>query len=508
MSKSNIILDTYLKNILPSIEQTGQYGSIQVIDKEENTRTLYFNTYEEAKGFIKKYGHNNNCYISLSTTKTNTNFEKENWSKRNVIVIDIDCHNTDEEMLELQDIYSLCKKMGLFAHIIVNSGRGWHLYFLLDKEYSAKQVIKVNKRIATLFNADIGAVNNNRARVPYTINTKANIKSSIVITNKPVEPYSLSYLNTFTPNEYKDSSTSTTMKLDKMYCVQQLIKNGTNEGTRNKIAFFIATSCKYAGLSENECIDELIEFNNNCKPPEKINKLKSVARSVYKNTAIISPCQLEEGQQLCNYRCPYKHENCNCIFAKPCNLLKSDKTFDLTEKHILGRTEKGGNRMTMLQALTGTEIAIIGLLKIVTSAMSQDDIVNYLKVSVPTIRTALNNLSKYGMVVRTAQQYGKGKKTLLYFYNSDYDQRYCKLMDVNTALIVAKAQKSINDNDFKVGIAMKYLAVTGQPITHLKISYLTGIEEKNLHRHIKKLDEANLLVKHKTGKSYKYELFY
>ncbi|MEG2057997.1 MAG: hypothetical protein RRZ84_08865 [Romboutsia sp.] len=150
---------------------------------------------------IEKNRHQQ-VYIGLATTD-GAGYKVENLINRNTILIDI-----DEEDLEINQIYDLCKKYGVYAHMVVNSGRGWHIYLKLDKSYSIEDVTRVNKHLVQLFKADINACTSTQIiRVPYTKNFKVDAYASIVKANNQVRPYTLKKLDGHTPIEFKNNNT-------------------------------------------------------------------------------------------------------------------------------------------------------------------------------------------------------------------------------------------------------------------------------------------------------------
>src|SRR5690606_24641870 len=136
---------------------------------------------------VNKYRNRNNCFLGLATTKNFGHYKKDDLATRDVIFIDI-----DEENLSISEIYNKCKKVGLFAHMVISSGRGWHIYFKLDKPYPINEIVEVNRYIKELFNSDIHALSSTQiARIPGSINLKVNKYSSIIPTNNPIIPYTL-----------------------------------------------------------------------------------------------------------------------------------------------------------------------------------------------------------------------------------------------------------------------------------------------------------------------------
>ena len=501
----------YLKLILPTLENNAvEKGYLWINNPNTNfSRQLFFSTYEEGLALIKKYKRNN-CYIGLATTVTEC-YKTELLLNRNVIVVDI-----DEEDLPISDIYYMCKRIGLFTHMVVNSGRGWHLYFKLEGSYPIKDIVEVNRHITSLFKADMKACSSTQIiRVPFTMNLKVNKYSSIVTNSNPIRGYDLNTLRNHRIVEFKKSDTDIEIdNVEDLFCFNQIVRHGASKGFRNNSLMFISTTCKYANLSEHKALQYAYEFNDNCEEKLSKNEVKKVVKSIYDNPSFIKPCCIDTGQKLCSLKCKYKDITSKDIFILS-DISLDDKVVGLTKKHIINyQTVKGKGKKFMLEVLTGTELTVMALLKVCnTKFFTKEDISDFLKISKPTISKALKTLKEKNIVYSTKQQIdGSKKPTELYTYNFDFEKYNKEIIHLNTNLFVAKMQKIIKDNDLKVAIALRYLITNNQTVTLEDISYLTGIPMTNVSKCIGHLKESNLVIvdKIKSNRSIcnSYQLFY
>ncbi len=501
----------YLKLILPTLENNAvEKGYLWINNPNTNfSRQLFFSTYEEGLTLIKKYKRNN-CYIGLATTVTEC-YKTELLLNRNVIVVDI-----DEEDLPISDIYYMCKRIGLFTHMVVNSGRGWHLYFKLEGSYPIKDIVEVNRHITSLFKADMKACSSTQIiRVPFTMNLKVNKYSSIVTNSNPIRGYDLNTLRNHRIVEFKKSDTDIEIdNVEDLFCFNQIVRHGASKGFRNNSLMFISTTCKYANLSEHKALQYAYEFNDNCEEKLSKNEVKKVVKSIYDNPSFIKPCCIDTGQKLCSLKCKYKDITSKDIFILS-DISLDDKVVGLTKKHIINyQTVKGKGKKFMLEVLTGTELTVMALLKVCnTKFFTKEDISDFLKISKPTISKALKTLKEKNIVYSTKQQIdGSKKPTELYTYNFDFEKYNKEIIHLNTNLFVAKMQKIIKDNDLKVAIALRYLITNNQTVTLEDISYLTGIPMTNVSKCIGHLKESNLVIvdKIKSNRSIcnSYQLFY
>lgn len=502
---------TYLKFVLPTLENNKiEKGYLWINNpKTEFSKQLFFDTYEEGISLIEKY-KNNSCYIGLSTTITNS-YKTDCLLNRSVIVVDI-----DEENVPISEVYHICKSIGLFSHMVVNSGRGWHLYFKLEGAYPIKDIVEVNKHITDLFEGDIKACSSTQIiRVPYTKNFKVDKYSSIVTNGNPVRGYELDTLRNHKIVELKKEEGDLDVKnVEDLFCFSQIIHHGASKGFRNTSLMFISSTCKYSNLSEGKALQYAYEFNSNCVEQLSTKEVKKVVKSIYANTSFIKPCCTDMGQKLCNLKCKYKNITSKDIFILS-DITLDNKTVGLTKKHIINyQTIKEKGKKLMLETLSGTELTVMALLKTCnTKFFTREDISDFLEISKPTVSKVLKSLQDKDIIYSTKQQLeGSKKPTELYTYNFDFEKYNKEIVHLNTNLFVFKIQKIIKDNDLKVAIALRYLITTRQSTTLEDISYLTGIDTKNIPKILSNLVGAKLIIvdkiKGKKGLCNSYQLFY
>ena len=486
----------YLKFLFPTLENKKEMGYLWIHNPSNDFKMqLYFNNYNEALELIAKYRHNQ-CYIGLATTD-GQGYKLENLINRNVILIDI-----DEEDLDIKEIYDRCKSVGLFAHMVVNSGRGWHIYLKLDKNYKIEDVTRVNKQLVNLFGADENACTSTQiARVPHTKNFKVDVYSSIVQANVQVKPYSLRKLEAHKIIEFKNNDTELQFgKIEDLYCFNQLVKNGVSKGLRNKSLIFISSTCKYAGLSENRALQYAYEFNNNCKEPQRQSEVIKTVRSIYNNTSIVKPCTQELGQKLCSTQCKCRVMTQDDILNKVDEDIDKDLQVGFTQllfnsRIKVTRKKDEVERGIMLDKLTGAEILIISELKTFrNSVYTVESLVEKTKLSKPTVLKSLKTLVGLGIVNATKQSINKSAKpTNIYFFNEECTQRYKEIIYIGRGLFICRYNKLITDSDMKVYLALKYLQDTNQTTTQLDIERISGVRRDKINRSLTNL-KKNLII--------------
>ena len=488
----------YLKFVLPTLEKSDVEKGYLLIKNPKNnfTQQIYFNNYNEGLAIIEKYRHNE-CYLGLATTNDKKDWRNENLINRSTILIDI-----DEEELDIKDILDKCKAAQIFGHAFVNSGRGWHIYLKLDKNYPIEEVTEVNKQLVKLFGADENAcLTTQIARVPHTKNFKVNTYASIVQTNNRVDPYSLKKLKDHKVSKLKSGNTELEIKsIEDVYCFSQLVKSGVSRGLRNKAIMFISSTCKYAGISEKRALQYAYEFNDNCKEQQRQSEVIKTVRSIYNNTSLVKPCTQELGKKLCSTQCKCRVITQDDILNKVDEEIDKDLQVGFTQllfnsRIKVTRKKDEVERGIMLDKLTGAEILIIAELKTFRNSIyTVESLVEKIKLSKPTVSKSLKTLVELGIVNTTKQSINKSAKpTNIYLFNEECTKRYKEIVYIGRGLFICRYNKLITDSDMKVYLALKYLQETKQTTTQLDIERVSGVRRDKINRSLTNL-KKNLII--------------
>ena len=187
-----------LKRVLPS---EGYYVSIVV--NPDGRKQGFFQTVEElATACTRLDRAGNNTYFAISSFCTKENRKQENVNKTKVIAIDVDCGDGKpfadwrEGLKALQD-YII--RMKLPKPMVVGSGNGLHVYWVLTKELEPddwKPIANAVKASALDkgFKADAGLIANSSLvlRPIGTHNPKNGKEVKLLIDADPVTPEELS----------------------------------------------------------------------------------------------------------------------------------------------------------------------------------------------------------------------------------------------------------------------------------------------------------------------------
>ena len=188
----------FLQRVLPS---EGYYVSIVV--NPDGRKQGFFQTVEElATACTRLDKAGNNTYFAISSFCTKENRKQENVNKTKVIAIDVDCGNNKpfadwkEGLKALQDYIV---RMKLPKPMVVGSGNGLHVYWVLTKELEPddwKPIANAVKASALDkgFKADAGLIANSSLvlRPIGTHNPKNGKEVKLLIDADPVTPEELS----------------------------------------------------------------------------------------------------------------------------------------------------------------------------------------------------------------------------------------------------------------------------------------------------------------------------
>lgn len=225
-------------------------------------------------------------------------YSEKNLKQINTFYIDIDSTEISE-----YDILSVAYELGFLPTFIIKSNRGYQVYFVLETpafitKHSDYKVIEVAKRIS----------NNIR---DYFIRNKIEVDklcNHFGIARFPTEDNVVYFdkNNVYKFSEWLDWSIKEDDRVDskkvkpEMFILKgskeisqvdekwfKLLLNSTKiKGTRdllgrNNVLFTLALACYSSGITQEECEDKLVVFNNNLETPLKEKEYKRIINSAY-----------------------------------------------------------------------------------------------------------------------------------------------------------------------------------------------------------------------------------
>ena len=186
-------------DLLDAVQPDSGWFAIVGIKEGKATRQVLVATREEADAAAESLvAQGRNAFFGVAKYETNKNRTKDNVKALKAFWLDIDCgenkpYSTQEA--GLADLQKFTKTLGLPRPIIINSGRGLHVYWPLTADISRAEWEPVADRLQQLCNvqglgADPACFEVARIlRIPGTYNFKGDepAEVTVVCTGKPIE---------------------------------------------------------------------------------------------------------------------------------------------------------------------------------------------------------------------------------------------------------------------------------------------------------------------------------
>ena len=182
--------------------------------------------------------------------------------------VDIDC---DDELLRRDKALSKLESFQLMPSAVIDSGGGWHGYWLLEEPYQLdsdehrKHIALILQGLFTALDGDEGYVKSVASvmRLPDSINTKPE-RGGVVSTIKCFNPERRYMLDDFAwlKLESPKVTTKSTILIDGKYPLpqrtQDYLSSGSSDGSRNNDLFAAACQMRDAGYSQAEAERQLV----------------------------------------------------------------------------------------------------------------------------------------------------------------------------------------------------------------------------------------------------------
>lgn len=321
----------------------------------------------------------------------------------------------DYDGLPLHDVKARIASIGLPGpSIIVNSGHGYHCYWLLT-ERTTKDVTSILRAIAGKTGADVKATDRARImRLPGTMNVKGEPVPCQVI-EATCERYSLNLFEAILgvqATELMESIVSTTEKPTPLGieadrpCIEAILK-GVPEGERNFALGRLTKWLQLKGYTRKQAEQTILKWNRLNSPPENKTKLLKDFNMYWHGEYKLLGCAIDkpELQQVL-----YKY--CNrpeCRFSMAIGEIKAENSVEVNNRLL-----------NNLHELTGNDIIIYGVLlrhrEGLTTSLLMDKLTAKATktpcISRPTMFKSIDTLRKKGFITVTPGNRRAGKENL------------------------------------------------------------------------------------------------
>lgn len=314
-------------------------GQIEIREIGEKNTQKFFRSVNELS--LYEPPTDRNIYFGVYQKGFRYSGKAENCKFTNAIYLDFD-------KMTLPEINNRLKKENLpKPSIIVNSGNGYHLYWLLSKP--AYDVSSLLKRMATKTGADIKATDKARIlRFPDTLNYKYDPPKKCEIYSINNNKYKIELFQELFPEpERKENKQLNFPKVNRA-CIRNMLE-GVSEGNRNFALGRITKFFQQQGYDKDSVKQIILNWNRLNKPPEKERELLNSFYHYWKNDYKLLGCRIDniELQALLSRFCD--RDKCKMKFWG--SKLIYSQSFDLNNRIF-----------NNYKNVSGYEITIYGLL--------------------------------------------------------------------------------------------------------------------------------------------------
>lgn len=216
-------------------------------------------------------------YVGVATREKGKG-TKEDIVEIPAVWVDIDFKDTTKEEVEKHlDTFKL------EPSIVVNSGRGLHLYWILKNPATygdVKRIEDINRRIVKHFGGDKAAVEAARIlRLPGTYNQKYNPARLVILESTNDYLYDLSDFDFLPPAKSVVMAAPSAVKSSG---ATSTFLYGVHKGERHNKAVSLAGRYSNLGLSKAETQSILSDWNQKNTPPLLDDELNKTVEDIYK----------------------------------------------------------------------------------------------------------------------------------------------------------------------------------------------------------------------------------
>lgn len=510
-------LKKFFKAIFCSEFEENEYIRIlQTNEKSNFSKVSYFNDIDDLIKFTtNKHRVFNNTYFNLCTTNSNSGSEKD-LVKRYVLGFDFDKKHY-EDGFNVENVVEKFKKIGLWFHIIVDSGNGYHAYMMIEPTSNLDKVNEVQNALAELLDCDKDALLKTQIlRVPYSFNIKDKAKEVKIIyqfDRKTIKRYDINQLHKRFCSEFRESN-KVVINLNNSYppCVQKALENGSMVGNRNRDLFNIVIALKHRQHNVNQ-IKHTIQNWNKLNEKSLPNADSEVER-IYSNYSgyICNSCNEEvkdncKSYTISDFDLEQYNESIVDIQSKVAKQCRNSKR--------KGVATMGGNELFIYNVLVNNkdfeELTIDMIIERITDRKTKK-----CALSKPTLSKALKSLEEKEYISIVKGNSRKGIKDTYKLNAKKVTSENSIRMSYFINILVIK--KHITTNELKVYTHMRYLhnedVIKGNAKGNIfvrsrhELAKSLGMDENNVAKAINNLYENMVLDRRSVQKESNSKQFY
>lgn len=485
-------------SFLFSDKSNQEFITLQFAHKETGSiMQRHCKTIEECLSFINQFKFTHNVYVNLACTDGKGR-ASDNQTSRNVIAFDFDKKMMGDKFNH-KDIINIFKKAGLYYHMLVSSGNGYHVYIQTSRTKDIEKLIDLNKALGKRVGADIQALSSTQIlRVPATFNFKdAEHKKSVSLMWKAEKILPLDMEKLYKKYVFNTSLEATNLKYVRKEnmppCITALLE-GVVDGERNFALGRLTAHFKRWNYSKASTWQLIKEWNLKCMPPEDENKLKINFNNYWSKDYKLLGCVCDDGeiQSLISKYC----NKIDCNKADKYEVIHVDKTVQIEYKVAENMRKRGNKPM-----LDGNHIAVISILKVHglglnTKQLEQEltsTITHKCCMSKPTRIKVLRELEEMGVI----ECIKSSNKTVPNLYKiKDIKCLENEKFVMSYQAVQRYLDGAIGKNALKIYSFMRYRVTRGENVVQEQMGRELDITQQAVGQAIKELEKARFLNIH------------
>jgi len=386
----------------------------------------------------------------------------------------------DYDMTDLEQIKDRVKRAGLpAASIIIDSGRGYHFYWLLyDK--AGREAVPVYRTLARRTGADIQQAGLQAGgRLPGTYNLKEKpVKCRIIEFNN--QKYQLDFLAESLGVKARPEFEQRLIEGVSRPCINSILQ-GVSRGQRNFALGRITKYLQQQGYSKKEGRQIVLAWNRRNDPPEKEQKVKNDFRNYWRKDYKLLGCRFNDNERL-QQELSIHCDRYSCSISGKIDSIELDNSVGYNNRLLQD-----------LRKLSGAALLVYGVLSIYQEGLNTDQLENKANISDNTRQKAVKELNNLGYLNFREGIKRRGIKDF-YKLNKQGNFKTGRTIVSNGAILGA-VHKNITLKQLKVYILLLKYAL-GKKNCYPNLSTLgkeLGISKNAVSQHIKKLEAAGYI---------------
>lgn len=447
---------------------------IRIINKQKQVEERKFMSLEDLSSYEPPM--DKNVYIGMFERRTNKNGTAENCSKTNTLWADFD----GMELVEISYRIEMAKIPS--PSMIINSGNGYHVYWILNKSIG-HEVLPILKALTTKLNADPKAAEVARVlRLPGTNNVKGDVKQCEIVMADNGLRHSIKQFESVLGVKAEIIQEKRTGAIPELLEVNHNglhnMAFGVGKGERNFCVGRIVQTLKRLNYTKHEVKDILFRWNDLNSPAKDFKELKGDFETFWHKDELKFAGKefADDRLQELNLRFIDKE----AVFFKPDEVSSHHYDNELLKPEIFHK-------------ISGLTFAILSTIKLAESEGIRREHIADLCDRDSTdkkLRDALKELQKMKYITVKKQ----GRTNFYYFTEkANYKRGFTAVPKMLHRLFI---KKDLTEPEYKLLILLESFAYDNKGEiypSNLVLSHRMGQTERNIRNNLKRLEHKQYI---------------